>query len=161
MRHIIFTIIFSIATVTCYCQEFYTKDTAIKYISEPVKISYSPTGLVSSIRVAAVKFKSGEQGIQFSVTTKQMVDLRIRDIVLKTSGGGSFPLLQGYRDSAMTTANGGLFLSAIYFLDKSAQDFIKQEIIDAFAIPLGRTYGTFVITKKSGKKLQELANSNY
>jgi len=84
----------------------------------------------------------------------------MRDLVLKTPSG-SFPLLQTYRDSAVTTAKGGLVLSTIFFLGQSAQDLLKQEMIDAFAIPLGRTFGTFVITKKSAKELQELANSNY
>jgi len=156
-------VLFFFAT-NSYSQSEYFKDTSVNFTSNPITISYSPSGLISKIQISAIKFKNNKQGILFSfvsIKKEKPSIIRIDSISFKLNNTKILNLSHPYRDTIFYIKDGSLSLNIIYELDKSEITLLKQENINTIILPVDKMQYYLELKKTSRQKLGEFIKLNY
>jgi hypothetical protein len=139
------------------------KDPAIAFTSDQIKLSYTPTDLVTSISVASVKFANGENGIKFFFMLKPRENppgAMLNNMILKSSTGKMLTLNSPFKDTLYYLNDHGLSITTIQRLDKQELETLKEELITTIILIADEKQVLINLRKKSQKNFREWMRQN-
>jgi hypothetical protein len=163
MKSVTYLSLFILSTLTIYSQTTIQQDPIIIKTSEIIDISYSPKTLIASATYSLKTFSGQKQGIEFVLKTKpnDRLNIRIDSIILNTVDNKFLVLNTPYKDTVYYHDDGGLVLTTTHWLNSSQADFLKNEIVTTIIFPTDKQSIALSISKKSNRKLQVMARSQF
>ncbi len=137
------------------------KDTAPIFTSDPIKLSFSPHGLLSTISLATSRISDSEKAMVISISAKRREKtprFRPDSIILMTADDKMIFLYHPYKDSVYFLNDGGLAFTSFQRIDKREIEILKEEIITAIVLIIDNQDVLIKISNGSARKFKQVIN---